>query len=708
MTQRFDLEPGDDKLFAAEAIENADVLESTLIVLERGPVTPADVDVAFRAAHTLKGTAAMIGHQRMADLAHVMEDLLGLLRTGGDAPATRVAGELLTAIDVLRELIDEVSGGDETTHSAPATKRLRGLHAELAGGAPITGGEDGAAAPTGLGSTLIGEAARPSAHEAPTGASAKGPQILECLVEPESQWRAVRLLQIVMEASSSGHLIASDPDVTLIETGRVGDSVRLTLDADVRPELRGRLLAIEEVISAEWVADQPLVAEPATDPATEPSVEVDVAGDTGGGLDPEPQPLRTTERTGSRAGRSTIRIDVARLDELLDLVGELLVHRTRLHQLSDRLGAEFGDHPMAREAGDVIDSFESVVANVQDRVTGLRMVPVATVLDGLPRIARDVANRRNRQVEVVIEGREVELDRSLLEGLSGALGHVVRNAVDHGIEPAEEREAAGKPPVGQIRISASQVEGRVRIAVSDDGRGIDRMAVARTAVAGGLVDSLEAISDNDALELVFRAGLSTASSVTDISGRGVGLDAVRAELERLGGTVDLTTASGSGTTVTLDLPLTLAIFTALLVRSDGVTFALPMASIAETLRPAAGSVTTVAGESVIVLPDVVLRLHTISSTLGLEERGQRGAGSSAGVHRNVVVLGMQGRQVALAVDELLGKEEIMLKSITGFMRRVPGIGGATLLPDGGVALVVDVNWLLTTRGAAASPLARSA
>jgi two-component system chemotaxis sensor kinase CheA len=708
MAQQFDLEPGDDRLFTAEAVENVDLLESTLLVLERGPVTPADVDVAFRAAHTLKGAAAMIAHQRMADLAHVMEDLLGVLRSGADVSASRIAGELLTGIDALRELVDEVSGSPEAGSASPLTQRLRALHTELVGGTSLAERDTHRDAGATLGSSVLRSAVAsglagvggPSSSD--EQGRANGPQILECRVDPDSQWRAVRLLQIVMEASSSGHLISSDPDVGLIETGRVGDSVRLTLDADVQPDFRGRLLAIEEVVSADWVVDLPPAVQAEVEAASL-SPDSEAEPDIG-----EPLAIKPSERSDNRAARSTIRIDVARLDELLDLVGELLVHRTRLHQLSDRLASDLGNDPVAREAGDVIDSFESVVAEVQERVTGLRMVPVATVLDGLPRIARDVANRRDRQVEVVIEGREVELDRSLLEGLSGALGHVVRNAVDHGIEPPDERIGAGKDPVGRIRISAAQVEGRVRISVSDDGRGIDRTAVARSAVAGGLLESDDAVSDHEALELVFRPGLSTASAVTEISGRGVGLDAVRAELERLGGTVGLTTEPGNGTTVTLDLPLTLAIFTALLVRSGGITYALPMASVAQTLRPAAAAITTVAGESVVMLSEVVLRLHSIGTTLGLPDREPRVAGSKPGDRPNVVVLGTQGRQVALVVDELLGKEEIMLKSITGFMGRVSGIGGATLLPDGGVALVVDVNWLLATRGAPVSALRRTA
>ena len=683
MTLAFDLEPGDGDLFREEALELVDALEAALLELESGRRTSAMVDGAFRSAHTLKGSAATIGHQRMAHLAHAMEDLLGRVRSDGHAPVARIAAELLAAVDVLRLLVDEVRVGHALAADPAALgRRFAELLAEI--------------------SAVPGKAARdmrptPSSIQQepePRAVAASLDAVLVCRIDPASEWRAVRMLQVVMEADASGRLLGSDPDLAAIEADRVGDELRLTLaGAADTSALELRLAGIEDVVTVERVAVE--------DPSQQP-VDGDVAEDT----DPAPADATTLAISSdpvapgsapatdgaAHAARTTIRVDVARLDDLMNLVGELVVQKTRLAAVARRARERLGDDPLTTETAEGARQLAMLGGQIHDSVNRLRMLPLATVFDGLPRLARDTAHRLGREVTLHVEGSDVELDRAILEGLGGPLAHLVRNAIDHGIEPAEQREAAGKERAGRVTVSASQSEGRVSILVEDDGKGVDLEAVRRVAAEQAAAGDAGAarIAAEDALEVLFRPGFSTAGQVTEISGRGVGLDAVRAELARLGGSVSMTSEAGRGTRITLSLPLTLAIVDALLVRSGGSTYAIPMTGIAETLRTRRDAILRVAGRQAIFLRGRVVEavpLFTALARSGAEiERG--------GDDVDLVVIRSSTGEMALAVDQLIGHQEIVLKRVDTWAAPNPGLAAATILPDGSVGLVVDIHAVL--------------
>jgi two-component system chemotaxis sensor kinase CheA len=739
----FDLQPGDDRVFTDESLEQIGRIEQGLLDLEHG-LDPHVVNEVFRAAHTLKGSAATIGHRRMAELTHAMEDLFGAFRSGTLREVKPFADVLLATIDALRALVAEVEAGETLTDAPESlTRQLRDLLSAATAaaaarskpsqpaGAPPRGaaatdqaGEepsDVAASESGVANVAVAPLISRLLTEAPPGSEPRS--LLVCRIDPMSEWQAVRLLQLVIEAEESGVLISSAPGRPEIEAELC--STLLTMLVRGRPveleEMRKRLAAIDEVVTVEMVA-APLGGSLGEAVTAAPSVEVygadkaapqlgaaraDDAADSGppgpgerrqADLGAEVRGLPETERMTVAGDRlkiaaQTIRIDVSRLDELMNLVGELVIHKTRLQQSAQMLAARLGDDPLAHQADEDAQRFSRIAGQLQDQVTGLRLLPIETVFNRFPRVVRDIAARLGKDVQLVIEGKETELDRSVLEVVGDPLGHLVRNSLDHGVETPEERLATGKPTPATIRLTARHADGRILITVEDDGRGMDPAVFRRVVVDKGIMsrEAAERLTDADALRVVFMPGFSTASVVTDVSGRGVGLDVVRSNMERLGGWVDLTSTPGRGTEVALSLPLTLAIIGALLVRSGARVCALPLTGVVETLRVKPESLRRKSGRSELLLRDQVIPVEQLDNALGDPPRplapDDRGF-----VH--LVVVRSRGAQMALAVDSLVGQREIVLKSLAGVTGPRHGLAGATVMADGTVGLVVDIVALL--------------
>ncbi len=778
MRLTFDLQPGDDRLFTDESLEQIERIEQGLLELEHG-VDTGVVNEVFRAAHTLKGSAATIGHRRMTDLTHAMEDLFGAFRSGTLYEVKPFADVLLATIDVLRALVAEVQEGEILTDAPETlTKELRDLlssatasamagssaPAPTARSSPVSGparaagprssadsaadrraeeADEAAAAvaeETAEGG-IINLAIAPLIHrllvEAPGGYEPRS--IFVCRVDPISEWQSVRLLQLALEAEETGGLIASAPTRDEIESG-LGTTLLVMLlrgpPAELL-ELRKRLAAIDEVVSVDGVAAPLSIGEIGV---AEVPLSVDVYGPgepvaplgsartddqlaagpaaserRQADLGAEARGLPTRERltvAGDRlkAAQQTIRIDVTRLDELMDLVGELVVHKTRLQQSAQLLATRLGDDPLARQADEDSQQFARIAGQLQDQVTGLRMLPIETVFNRFPRVVRDIAARLNKEVQLVIEGKETELDRSVLEEVGDPLGHLVRNALDHGLETPDERRALGKPLPATVRLTARHADGRILITVEDDGRGMDPNALRRAVVEKGLMtrDQAEMTSDADMLRVIFMPGFSTAKVVTEVSGRGVGMDVVRSNIERLGGWVDVTSTPGQGTCVSLSLPLTLAIIGALLVKCGTRVCALPLTGVVETLRIEPKSLGRVRGHNVLTLRNRVIPVEQLDSALGDPPRplvtNDRG-------FVNLVVVRSRGAEMALAVDAFVGQHEIVLKALSEVTGQRAGLAGATVMADGAVGLVVDIAALLehsSSRAAAAAAEAAAA
>ncbi len=414
-----------------------------------------------------------------------------------------------------------------------------------------------------------------------------------------------------------------------------------------------------------------------------------------------PDPARSpvtparTEPAGARpaayAPRSNmVRVEFSQLDNLLNLVGELIIQRTKLQQMGKRLAEEKGE--AGRELLAAVQQVAGVSAALQETVMDVRMLPIRHVFERFPRLVRDLARQMGKEIELILEGENTRIDKAIIDEIGEPLVHLIRNSVDHGIESPEERVALGKTPTGTILLSAAQESNHVVITIMDDGGGIDAPRVREKAIARGLLKGDEALSERDVVHLIFSQGFSTRESVTEVSGRGVGLDVVLKSIERLNGLVEVETVRGVGTRFIIQLPLTLAIISALLVEVGGRTYAVPLGSVVESLRFSARDVRTIRGGETLRIRERVVPLLRLAALFGLVEAPEEG-------RHYAVVLGRGDRRVALAVDRLRGQQEVVIKPLDdSIANAATGFAGATIMGDGRVVLILDVAAMFEARG----------
>lgn len=388
-----------------------------------------------------------------------------------------------------------------------------------------------------------------------------------------------------------------------------------------------------------------------------------------------------------KSGESTIRVDVTRLDNLMNLVGELVLARNRLTQTAQSFTGEHNAAMMARELQETSAAIDFATTELQMAVMKTRMVPVAKVFDKLPRLVRELSKETNKNVDLQIYGKDTELDKSIIDELYDPLVHIIRNAIDHGIETSEVRKAARKPEKGAIVVNAEHEGNHIIISVEDDGRGMDHEVLKAKAIEKGILTFAEAaeMSRREILNLIFVPGFTTAESVTSISGRGVGMDVVRTNVTKLKGIIEIDSEVGRGTMITLKLPLTLAIIQGLIVESAGEFFALPLGSVLEVVRVQKEEIDTINGLEVIKMRDLVLPLGRISDLMHLEEKGDTSSS------KYIVVVGWSEQRLGIIVDSLHGQREIVIKSLGDYLGDVPAIAGSTILGDGKIILIIDVG-----------------
>lgn len=643
-------------LFLTEARDHLVVINQALIALEHTPAGAdaggerrESVDALFRAVHTVKGMSGVMGYAAVGALTHAMETRLALVRSG-DTPLD--AGELallFDAADALEAAVEAAVAPDDGDAS-----RARGADA----GVPPAGGSalDVAA----LVERLQGRRGDPGAEAPPPSHERTLPPgdglAVHVWLEPGTILPGARAQLVLARAATLGAVIAVVPDEGALMDEAFDGAFALRLATEA-----GDAVVASTLRAAGFVRE----------------VRVERPGER------RDSGARFDEAWGSDALKAPlqryVRIDLRRLDQLMAVVGELMVVRGRLSQLS---GAR-DDRDLDEAVGDAA----RLIAELQDGVLGARMVPVWQVFDRFPRVVRDAARTLGKEVSFVIEGREIELDRALLEQIADPLVHLLRNAVDHGIEPPPARVAAGKRPAGTLTVSATRERNAVVIRVRDDGRGVDRARILAKAKALGVVDAeRESLDDDEVLRVIARAGFSTAERVTELSGRGVGIDAVISRVRSLGGTVELHSREGEGTTFSLRLPVTLAVIPALLAQVGDESYALPLTHVTETLQRHRGVMRTVRGRDVIVIRGEVLPLLDLRRVVGLPNRSGEGA--------HVVLVAVGERRAGVVVDQLVGQDEVVVKPIDAVRGAVSCFTGATIMGDGSAALILDVSSLL--------------
>ncbi|MCY9597721.1 chemotaxis protein CheA, partial [Paenibacillus chitinolyticus] len=395
----------------------------------------------------------------------------------------------------------------------------------------------------------------------------------------------------------------------------------------------------------------------------------------------------------AKAKSPTIRVSVERLEHLMNLVGELVIDQTRIHQVERTQRRRFADETVD-ELGHIADHLSRIIGDLQESVMKTRMLPIEQLFNRFPRMIRDLSRMLGKEIELVLEGKDTELDRTLIEEIADPLIHLIRNAVDHGIEKPEVRTLSGKTAGGVLTIRAAHEDNQVVIYVQDDGAGIDPARMIRSALQKGVITQEEAgqLSEREAVELIFRPGFSTASTVSDVSGRGVGMDIVRSHIEKLNGLIDIETRLGQGTCFKIKLPLTLAIIVGLQVKLGGRTFIVPMSNIAEIVRVNPDEIRSIQGQSVIVLRNQVIPVARLHDYFQIPYTANTGS------HIPLVIVGSAEKRLALAVDELIGNQEIVIKSLGPYIGKVDGIAGATILGDGNVALILEIASIIGRTG----------
>ncbi len=685
MELHFDLTPEETEVFLQEADEHITRLDECLVQLEKSDADPALMQEIFRSAHTLKGSAGAIGHQAMAAVTHEMETVLDGLRHGKLPVTPELVDTLLAGLDVLRAMVGEVKTRQSSNiEYAGLVADLKALHDRSGDG------REGAGVHSQRAAALPAEATAIVARLAAEGAVAPSAVwVVVARIAADSVAPGGRALQVLMILGQAGRLLWSRPVIEdLDDTWAEHEVLALVADADAA--------ALQQLVGAVSEVTCTVVPYEAQEAVAEAVVGPGAAAATSRlavESEPAPRPPANTasaaETTGNDGKTRWVRTSVERLDKLMNLVGELVTDRNRLYQVRTQMTTGGNVDDLIDYLGDAISHLSGITDQLQDEIMRARMVPVSQVFNKFPRLVRALARELGKQVDLVIEGQDTELDRSVIELIGDPLVHLVRNAVDHGIERVEERLAAGKPATGRILLSARSEESHIIVTVQDDGKGISPDAIRRAAVERGVLDAEAAqrLSDSEAIDLIFASGFSTARQVTELSGRGVGMDVVRTNVERLNGSVRVNSEPGRGTTFELRLPLTLAIMPALLVSVHAQTYAIPLASVMSTLKIRKEQVSTVLHRGVMTLRDRVLPL------LWLEEFFLWGNGQ-ADREYYVVAIRWGESQVGLVVDGLLGQQQIVVKPLGYQMGDTPGIAGGTIMGDGTVALILDVPSLV--------------
>jgi two-component system chemotaxis sensor kinase CheA len=644
--------------FRVEAGDLLDQIEQGLLDLGHRLDDRGLIDEVFRGLHTLKGSGAMFGFNALAEFTHHCETAFDRVRKGL-APATQeLVAVILSARDHMRALIEGDGAGLESAGAAILTQ----LQAAIDG---ASGSEPAPAVPA------------PAVAAAPKG------------------WRL--FFRLPAEAMANG----TNPLMLLDELRDLGDC-RIVARTDTIPplaelvptechigwdvELRGDISRddIDDVFifvmddmeltvePLEVESDIDVPAEVPVEEAAAPAVDVPTAAQDG-----------PASRTPAKPAGESVRVPAERLDELMDRVGELVIVQSRLSQLASGHGAAVGIELALRS---ISEEIERLAGELRDTMMVLRMVPVASLFSRFRRLVHDLARETGKTIELSTEGETTEVDKTMIERLADPMVHLIRNACDHGLETPEDRLAAGKPAAGQVHLSAHQAGGEVLITIRDDGRGIDRARVRAKAETQGLIQPGQSISDHDLLQMIFHPGFSTAAQVTNLSGRGVGMDVVKRTIESLRGAIDITSAPGEGSTVVLRIPLTLAIIDGLLVRVGEGRYVIPLGAVEECLELSLEEDLRSRGRSFITLRDRLvpfLRLREIFDT-----------GTRPDPHQKIVVIATGSERVGLVVDQIIGSHQTVIKSMSPLHRDVATFAGATILGDGGVALILDVAQLV--------------
>ncbi|MUU64819.1 hybrid sensor histidine kinase/response regulator [Helicobacter pylori] len=642
--------------FLIEAFEMNEQLDQDLVELEHNPEDLDLLNRIFRVAHTIKGSSSFLNLNILTHLTHNMEDVLNRARKGEIKITPDIMDVVLRSIDLMKTLLVTIRDTGSDTNNGKeneieeVVKKLQAITSQNLEGAKETSG----------------------AKETPKEEVKK-----ENKKENQTETKAP-----TTENPTSDNPLADEPDL---------DYANMSAE-EVEAE-------IERLLNKRQEADKERRAQKKQEDQAKPKQEVAPAKETPKTETPKAPKTETkakakadTEenKAPSIGVEQTVRVDVRRLDHLMNLIGELVLGKNRLIRIYSDVEERYDGEKFLEELNQVVSSISAVTTDLQLAVMKTRMQPVGKVFNKFPRMVRDLSRELGKSIELIIEGEETELDKSIVEEIGDPLIHIIRNSCDHGIEPLEERRRLNKPETGKVQLSAYNEGNHIVIKISDDGKGLDPVMLKEKAIEKGMISErdAESMSDREAFNLIFKPGFSTAKVVSNVSGRGVGMDVVKTNIEKLNGIIEIDSEVGVGTTQKLKIPLTLAIIQALLVGVQEEYYAIPLSSVLETVRISQDEIYTVDGKSVLRLRDEVLSLVRLSDIFKVDAILE----SNSDVY--VVIIGLADQKIGVIVDYLIGQEEVVIKSLGYYLKNTRGIAGATVRGDGKITLIVDVGAMM--------------
>ena len=651
--------------FLIEAFEMIEQLDQDLIELEHNPNDLDLLNRIFRVAHTIKGSSSFLNFDILTNLTHNMEDVLNKARRGELQITPDVMDVVLESIDMMKGLLNAIrdTGSDKTDIDiTDVVKRLQG----------ISQGQASESAPA--------ESTPAPTQPAPT-AEAK----------PAESQPATPATDSAQATANTPEKPAEDNiDYSKFTPEEVEQEIQRLLK--IRQEEDKARRAAKKQEEAQGSATQAQPATPAQPAQTAPSPAPKPAPATPKPAPAAKKPLGAKKDDGAvaTAVEQTVRVDVKRLDHLMRLIGELVLGKNRLINIYDEVEERYDGEQFLEELNQVVSSVSLVTTDLQLAVMKTRMLPVSKVFNKFPRMVRDLSRDMGKSIELVISGEETELDKSIVEEIGDPLVHMIRNSCDHGVESKEERLAAGKSETGKVELKAYNEGNHIVIEITDDGKGLDAEMLKQKALEKGIINEREAdtMTNKEAYGLIFKAGFSTAKVVTNVSGRGVGMDVVKTNIEKLNGIIDVESELGQGTVFKLKIPLTLAIIQALIVGVQEEYYAIPLSSVVETVRINQDEVYIVEGRSVLRLRDEILTLVRLSDIFKVDTVIKNSS------EFYVVVIGLAENKIGVIVDYLVGQEEVVIKSLGYYLKGTEGIAGATVRGDGKITLIVDVGGMM--------------
>ncbi|GAA8220670.1 chemotaxis histidine kinase/response regulator CheAY2 [Helicobacter pylori] len=645
--------------FLIEAFEMNEQLDQDLVELEHNPEDLDLLNRIFRVAHTIKGSSSFLNLNILTHLTHNMEDVLNRARKGEIKITPDIMDVVLRSIDLMKTLLVTIRDTGSDTNNGKeneieeVVKKLQAITSQNLEGAKETSGT----------------------KEAPEKEAKK-----ENKEKAKEEVKANKTP--TAENPASDNPLADEPDLDYANMSAE------EVEAEIERLLNKRQEADKERRAQKKQEDQAKPKQEVTPAKEIPKTETPKAPKT----ETKAKAKADTEenKAPSIGVEQTVRVDVRRLDHLMNLIGELVLGKNRLIRIYSDVEERYDGEKFLEELNQVVSSISAVTTDLQLAVMKTRMQPVGKVFNKFPRMVRDLSRELGKSIELIIEGEETELDKSIVEEIGDPLIHIIRNSCDHGIEPLEERRRLNKPETGKVQLSAYNEGNHIVIKISDDGKGLDPVMLKEKAIEKGVISErdAESMSDREAFNLIFKPGFSTAKVVSNVSGRGVGMDVVKTNIEKLNGIIEIDSEVGVGTTQKLKIPLTLAIIQALLVGVQEEYYAIPLSSVLETVRISQDEIYTVDGKSVLRLRDEVLSLVRLSDIFKVDAILE----SNSDVY--VVIIGLADQKIGVIVDYLIGQEEVVIKSLGYYLKNTRGIAGATVRGDGKITLIVDVGAMM--------------